>query len=174
MAHMESSGPLSKSIVVGSIATWLGKKAEAEKSHEWCVYVRAANPDEDLSTYIKKVNFVLHPTLQPPTRCAPRSPPTRPLRIATPPLHVLAAPHARVRPDARPRSTAPSHVLSSLRLCTVVESPPFEVIEQGWGEFEITLQACRRPIPTPCQLQLLTAHAVSRRLPADLLPRLAR
>ena len=81
---------LSKNFVVGSIAHWLGKKADESRSHEWTVFLRSANPDEDISTYVKKVVFVLHPTLQPPTR--------------------------------------------------VLESGPFEVVEQGWGEFEITLQ----------------------------------
>ena len=81
---------LYKSFVLGSIAYSLGKKAEESRSHEWTVYLRAANPDEDMSLYIKKVVFVLHPTLQPPTR--------------------------------------------------TIETAPFEVTEQGWGEFEITLQ----------------------------------
>ena len=81
---------LHKSFVLGSISYSLGKKAEESKSHEWTVFLRAANPDEDLSLYIKKVHFVLHPTLQPPTR--------------------------------------------------MIESAPFEVTEQGWGEFEISLQ----------------------------------
>jgi len=61
-------GPPSKPFVIGSIAHWLGKKAEESKSHEWTIFLRSANPDEDLSMYIKKVVFVLHPTLQPPTR----------------------------------------------------------------------------------------------------------
>ena len=81
---------LYKSFVIGTIAYALGKKAEETKSHEWCVYIRAANPDEDISTFIKKVVFILHPTLQPPTR--------------------------------------------------TLETGPFEVTEQGWGEFEITFQ----------------------------------
>ena len=80
----------SKPFVLGTIAYALGKKAEENKSHEWTVYLRAANPDEDLSQVIRKVVFVLHPTLQPPTR--------------------------------------------------TLETAPFEVTEQGWGEFEISVQ----------------------------------
>eukprot|EP00322_Chrysochromulina_rotalis_P015990 CAMPEP_0115850970 /NCGR_PEP_ID=MMETSP0287-20121206/12238_1 /TAXON_ID=412157 /ORGANISM="Chrysochromulina rotalis, Strain UIO044" /LENGTH=208 /DNA_ID=CAMNT_0003304983 /DNA_START=3 /DNA_END=629 /DNA_ORIENTATION=+ len=80
----------SKAFVIGSIAHWLGKKAEESRSHEWTIYLRAANPEEDLSVYIKKVVFILHPTLQPPTR--------------------------------------------------TLETGPFEVTDQGWGEFEVTLQ----------------------------------
>jgi transcription initiation factor IIF auxiliary subunit len=67
MAGTAESFP-SKPFVVGSIAHWLGKKAEESRSHEWTVFLRSANPDEDISTYIKKVVFILHPTLQPPTR----------------------------------------------------------------------------------------------------------
>ena len=59
---------LSKSFVVGTIAYSLGKKAEETATHEWTVYLRPSNPDEDMSNYIKRVVFVLHPTLQPPTR----------------------------------------------------------------------------------------------------------
>jgi len=81
---------LSKPFVIGSIAHWLGKKAEESKSHEWTVFLRSASPDEDISIYVKKVVFILHPTLQPPTR--------------------------------------------------TIETGPFEVTEQGWGEFEVTLQ----------------------------------
>jgi len=88
LATPESS--LSKGFIVGSCAHWLGKRAEEGKSHEWTVYVRVPNPDEDPSLFIKRVVFHLHPTLQPPTR--------------------------------------------------VVETAPFEVSEQGWGEFEIHLQ----------------------------------
>ncbi|KOO21663.1 protein af-9-like protein [Chrysochromulina tobinii] len=90
MATGESSDALSKPFVIGSIATWLGKKAEESRSHEWTIYLRAANPEEDLSLIVRKVVFVLHPTLQPPTR--------------------------------------------------TIETAPFEVTDQGWGEFEVTLQ----------------------------------
>ncbi|KAL1529731.1 hypothetical protein AB1Y20_000667 [Prymnesium parvum] len=89
MAH-DAPSSLSKPFVVGSCAHWLGKRAEEGKSHEWTVYVRLINPDEDPSLFIKRVVFHLHPTLQPPTR--------------------------------------------------VVETAPFMVAEQGWGEFEIHLQ----------------------------------
>ena len=84
------SAPLSKAFVVGSIAYNLGKKADESRSHEWTVYIRAANRDEDLSNVVKKVVFHLHPTLSPPQR--------------------------------------------------TVEAGPFEVTDQGWGEFEIQLQ----------------------------------
>ena len=90
MASRSSEGMPSRSFVIGTIAYSLGKKAEESKSHEWTVYLRAANPEEDMSTYVKKVVFHLHPTLQPPSR--------------------------------------------------TVEQGPFEVTEQGWGEFEIQLQ----------------------------------
>ena len=87
---MADEQPLHKGFVLGSIAYSLGKKADDNKSHEWTVYVRAANPEEDPSLYIRKVIFHLHPTLQPPSR--------------------------------------------------TIETAPFEVTEQGWGEFEISVQ----------------------------------
>ena len=74
MAQASDSGLLHKPFVIGSIATWLGKKADETRSHEWTVFLRSANADEDMSTYIKKVVFILHPTLQPPTRVLETAP----------------------------------------------------------------------------------------------------
>ena len=54
---------LSKSFVVGTIAYSLGKKAEETATHEWTVYLRPSNPDEDMSNYIKRVVFVKFPIL---------------------------------------------------------------------------------------------------------------
>ena len=85
-----STGPVCKPIVVGSIAQWLGKQADDTCTHEWHIYVRALNGDEDPSQYISRVVFGLHPTLTPPTR--------------------------------------------------VLTSPPFEVTDKGWGEFEVHIQ----------------------------------
>ena len=79
MSASESSP--SKAFVIGSIAHWLGKKAEESRSHEWTIYLRAANPEEDLSLIVRKVVFVLHPTLQPPTRSAQSSEPLTPKRL---------------------------------------------------------------------------------------------
>ena len=42
---MADEQPLHKGFVLGSIAYSLGKKADDNKSHEWTVYVRAANPE---------------------------------------------------------------------------------------------------------------------------------
>ena len=59
-----------KPLIVGSCAFSLGKRAEESKSHEWVVYVRAQDPEEDLSQYIKKVVFQLHQSFNPATRGA--------------------------------------------------------------------------------------------------------
>mmetsp|Transcript_5862 Transcript_5862/g.20437 ORF Transcript_5862/g.20437 Transcript_5862/m.20437 type:complete len:121 (-) Transcript_5862:2958-3320(-) len=45
----------------GTVAWWLGKKAADYHSHKWTVYVRGAD-NEDLSIYIDKVVFSLHPS----------------------------------------------------------------------------------------------------------------
>ena len=70
----EDTQRLSKGFVVGTLAFWLGKRAEDNKSHEWTVHVRSSNGDEDAGLWIKRVVFQLHPTLQPPTRGALRPP----------------------------------------------------------------------------------------------------
>src|SRR5436309_2736818 len=48
-----------KPIIYGSIAFWLGKKADETFTHKWCVYVRGVN-NEDISYFIKEVVFTLH------------------------------------------------------------------------------------------------------------------
>lgn len=78
-----------KPIIYGSVAQWLGPKAEETRTHKWHVYLRPATPDDDLS-YIRRVIFTLHPTFQPPV--------------------------------------------------ITVDSPPFEIENYGWGEFEILMK----------------------------------
>ncbi|KAL4437725.1 hypothetical protein ABPG74_012400 [Tetrahymena malaccensis] len=81
----------SKPIVYGTISYSLGanKKQTDKNTHRWCAYVRGPN-NEDLSTFIEKVVFVLHETF---------------------------TDHQRA-----------------------ITKPPFEVIEKGWGEFDILIQ----------------------------------
>jgi hypothetical protein len=54
-------------IVIGSIAFYLGKKADEFQSHEWTLYVRGPN-HEDLSVCISKVIFQLHASFAQPIR----------------------------------------------------------------------------------------------------------
>jgi YEATS domain-containing protein 4 len=77
-------------IVHGSIAFYLGKKAESEfQSHQWTLYLRGPR-NEDLSQCIQKVVFHLHASFAQPVR--------------------------------------------------EYTSPPFEVTEKGWGEFEAQIR----------------------------------
>ena len=52
-----------KPFVYGSVAFFLGKKSHDDISHKWCVYVRGLN-NENISTYIKEVHFILHNSFQ--------------------------------------------------------------------------------------------------------------
>jgi YEATS family len=57
-------------IVHGSVAFYLGKKAENKnefQSHQWTLYLRGPN-NEDLSHCIEKVVFQLHPSFSQPIR----------------------------------------------------------------------------------------------------------
>ena len=76
-------------IVYGSIAFYLGKKADEFSTHRWTLYIRGPN-HEDLSVVISKVIFQLHASF------------AKPIRELT--------------------------------------SPPFEVTECGWGEFEAQIR----------------------------------
>ncbi|EGG14264.1 hypothetical protein DFA_12034 [Cavenderia fasciculata] len=60
-------GRFERSIVVGSISHWLGKKADGHThTHKWTAYLRGLN-NEDLP-FIKKVVFHLHASFKNPNR----------------------------------------------------------------------------------------------------------
>eukprot|EP00347_Sterkiella_histriomuscorum_P000903 403374081 len=60
-------------IAVGSISLWQGKKAHEEHTHKWACYVRGLN-EEDISYFIKKVQFSLHPSFPEPVRTIEKFP----------------------------------------------------------------------------------------------------
>lgn len=60
---------VSKPIVYGSAATYLGRKAEETKTHRWSIYVRGVD-NEDLSYMISKVVITLHMSFANPVRGA--------------------------------------------------------------------------------------------------------
>lgn len=67
----QKSVVVSKPILYGSVATYLGRKAEETKTHRWSIYLRGVD-NEDLSYMISKVVISL-PTCelcQPCPRCA--------------------------------------------------------------------------------------------------------
>lgn len=97
-------------IVYGSVAFYLGKKADEYQTHEWTLYVRGPN-SEDLSSVISKVVFQLHPSFQQPVR--------------------------------------------------ELTTPPFEVTERGWGEFDSQIKIIwkdptEKPIVVSLQLSLFS------------------
>jgi len=54
-------------VVYGSFALWMGKKADEYATHKWTLFVRGPN-SENLSTFISKVSFTLHPSFAEPLR----------------------------------------------------------------------------------------------------------
>lgn len=62
-----------KPIVYGTVAQWLGKKADESKTHKWCCYLRPFRPEDDLS-FIKRVVFTLHPSFENPVICVDSQP----------------------------------------------------------------------------------------------------
>ena len=50
-----------KPFIYGSVAISLGKKSKENTTHKWCVYVRGVN-NENISNFIKSVQFTLHST----------------------------------------------------------------------------------------------------------------
>lgn len=97
---------LERQVVYGTVAYWLGKKAEEDKSHKWTCYLRANRADEDLGLFIRKVVFQLHPSFDQATRGAlsphvtpvgaKRSPEFPRLLVMGPrPLQWWRSPHSR-------------------------------------------------------------------------------
>ncbi|KAI9193437.1 yeats family-domain-containing protein [Polychytrium aggregatum] len=84
---------LERPLVYGTQATLINRKetpdAPEDHTHRWTVFVRGPY-GEDISTFVKKVQFKLHESFDPPVRS--------------------------------------------------LESPPFEITETGWGEFEIAIK----------------------------------
>ncbi|XP_064611236.1 YEATS domain-containing protein 4-like [Liolophura sinensis] len=63
-----------KPIVFGNIARYFGKKREEDgHTHQWTVYVKPFR-NEDMSAYVKKVNFKLHESYANPNRVVVRPP----------------------------------------------------------------------------------------------------
>jgi YEATS domain-containing protein 4 len=58
---------------LGSIAFYLGKKAQEYQTHRWTLYIRGPQ-DEDLSAFISKVSFTLHPSFAQPIRIVEKRP----------------------------------------------------------------------------------------------------
>ena len=61
---------VSKPILYGSVATYLGRKAEETKTHRWSIYLRGVD-NEDLSYLISKVVISLHVSFANPVRGTP-------------------------------------------------------------------------------------------------------
>jgi YEATS domain-containing protein 4 len=64
----QSNTSLCLPIAYGSIAFYLGKKADEYATHKWTLYLRGPTGDEDLSPAISKVIFQLHPSFPQPIR----------------------------------------------------------------------------------------------------------
>lgn len=78
-SHRESkpvpkrSPAICQPIVYGSIAWWLGRKADEQNSHKWTVFLRGVDC-EDLSYLLEKVVFHLHSSFEKPKRVVTRHP----------------------------------------------------------------------------------------------------
>ena len=55
-------------VAYGSVAFYLGPKADEYHTHRWTLYVRSPDKDFDLSVAISRVIFQLHPSFAQPIR----------------------------------------------------------------------------------------------------------
>ena len=63
-----------KPIILGNISQSFGKKRESDgHTHDWTVYVKPYD-NEDMSSYVKKVQFKLHESYANPNRFVDRKP----------------------------------------------------------------------------------------------------
>ncbi len=60
-------------VVVGNSAKFLGKKAQPEQTHEWTCYLRGVR-GADVSAWVSRVDFHLHPSFANPVRSFARPP----------------------------------------------------------------------------------------------------
>lgn len=67
MSAIEENATLHVPIVYGSIAFWLGRKADDMHTHKWTLYIRGPQ-HENLNYCISKVVFTLHPSFAEPVR----------------------------------------------------------------------------------------------------------
>jgi YEATS domain-containing protein 4 len=73
MARGADERDRTQAIIVGTIAHYLGKRADEYHSHRWTVYVRGLD-GEDLSHCVESVEFALHPSFDEPTRVLTQAP----------------------------------------------------------------------------------------------------
>ena len=64
---------ITKPFIYGSIAMYLGKKGQQNYSYKWCVYVRGVH-NENISNFIKEVQFTLHDSFENKVRVIPKWP----------------------------------------------------------------------------------------------------
>ncbi|XP_033097805.1 YEATS domain-containing protein 4-like isoform X2 [Anneissia japonica] len=63
-----------KPIVYGNVARYFGKKRDEDgHTHSWTVYIKPVK-NEDMSTYIKKIQFKLHESYASPIRVVTKPP----------------------------------------------------------------------------------------------------
>lgn len=53
-------------IIVGNISKWMPSECKEDNTtHKWMVYVRTAKDSQDISVFVDKVTFYLHPSYKP-------------------------------------------------------------------------------------------------------------
>lgn len=67
MGHRLKGITVEKAIVYGTEARQLGPRGDDKATHEWTCYVRGADY-RDISYFVKKVVFTLHPSFDKPVR----------------------------------------------------------------------------------------------------------
>ncbi|KAM7536989.1 hypothetical protein Aperf_G00000069295 [Anoplocephala perfoliata] len=64
-----------KPIVFGNISRYLGKKREEDgRTHIWTAFIRPFDPNDDISAYIRRVQFKLHESYSNPIRTVTKPP----------------------------------------------------------------------------------------------------
>ncbi|XP_045469102.1 YEATS domain-containing protein 2 [Harmonia axyridis] len=62
-------------IIVGNISKWMPSSEEEKLTHKWMVYVRGPKENPDVSHFIEKVVFYLHPSYKPDDKVEVSKPP---------------------------------------------------------------------------------------------------
>mmetsp|Transcript_15760 Transcript_15760/g.23080 ORF Transcript_15760/g.23080 Transcript_15760/m.23080 type:complete len:231 (-) Transcript_15760:140-832(-) len=72
---MKRSNFVSCPIIHGSVARFIDKTTNnSDSTHKWTIYVRGPSVDDDISSFVSKVVFLLHPSFDCPVREVLKSP----------------------------------------------------------------------------------------------------
>ncbi|CAG2066367.1 unnamed protein product, partial [Timema podura] len=136
-------------LVLGNISKWIPiDSREDEASHKWMVYVRGPQELPDISQFVSKIRFFLHPSYKPHDVVEVTQDNLPPLKLPLGVIDTILPGRdgivwvASVRTVSGTYKWAYCEALPTSYSVTPVEmrSHPFHLCRRGWGEFPVRIQ----------------------------------